>query len=59
EFSKRALVEQLIASLKCDELSIGDISLNDDHTIVEVHNKSATLAVRALNSNDITASIVQ
>lgn len=59
EFSKRALVEQLIASLKCDELSIGDISLNDDHTIVEVHNKSATLAVRALNSNDLTASIVQ
>jgi ATP-dependent RNA helicase DeaD len=59
EFSKRALVEQLIASLKCDELTIGDISLNDDHTIVEVHNKSATLAVRALNSNDLTASIVQ
>ena len=59
KFSKRALVEQLVASLKCDELSIGDISLNVDHTIVEVHNKSATLAVRALNSNDLSASIIQ
>ena len=57
--SKFAIVEEITSSLNCNELSVGDIIINDDHTIVEVHNRHASLAVRSFNSKDITASIIE
>ena len=57
--SKFSIVDQIVKSLKCNELAIGDIIISSDHTIVEVHNKHASLAVRSLNSNGIGASIVE
>lgn len=57
--SKYSIVDQIVKSLKCNELAIGDIVISSDHTIVEVHNKHASLAVRSLNSNGIGASIVE
>ena len=32
---------------------------NDDHTIVEVHNKHASLAIRSLTANGHEATIVE
>ena len=57
--SKFSIVNQIVKSLKCNELAIGDIVISSDYTIVEVHNKHASLAVRSLNSNGIGASIVE
>ena len=57
--SKYAITNQIISDLKCSELAIGDIVISTDHTIVEVHNKHASLALRSLNANGITASIVE
>jgi len=57
--SKFAIVDELTSSLNCNELSVGDIVINDDHTIVEVHNRHASLAVRSFNSKDISASIIE
>ena len=42
--SKYTISTEIISALKCNELAIGDIMINDDHTIVEVHNKHASLA---------------
>jgi ATP-dependent RNA helicase DeaD len=57
--SKFAIVDTITTSLNCNELSVGDIVINDDHTIVEVHNRHASLAVRSFNSKDISASIIE
>ena len=57
--SKFAIVDEITSSLNCNELSVGDIVINDDHTIVEVHNRHASLAVRSFNSKDISASIIE
>tara|TARA_B100001094_G_scaffold317059_1_gene359023 strand:+ start:77 stop:1477 length:1401 start_codon:yes stop_codon:yes gene_type:complete len=57
--SKFAIVNEITTSLKCPELAVGDIVINDDHTVVEVHNKHASLAVRSFNSKDIDASIIE
>jgi ATP-dependent RNA helicase DeaD len=57
--SKFAIVNEITSSLKCPELAVGDIVINDDHTVVEVHNKHASLAVRSFNSKDIEASIIE
>ena len=57
--SKYAISNQIISDLKCSELAIGDIVISTDHTIVEVHNKHASLALRSLNANGISASIVE
>ena len=57
--SKFAIVNEITTSLNCPELAVGDIVINDDHTVVEVHNKHASLAVRSFNSKDIDASIIE
>ena len=57
--SKFAIVNEITTSLKCPELAVGDIVINDDYTVVEVHNKHASLAVRSFNSKDIDASIIE
>ena len=57
--SKYAISNQIISDLKCSELAIGDIVISTDHTIVEVHNKHASLALRSLNANGISASIFE
>lgn len=57
--SKFAIVDEITSSLKCNELSVGDIVINDEFTVVEVHNKHASLAVRSFNSKDIEASIIE
>ena len=57
--SKFAIVEEITTSLNCSELAVGDIVINSDHTVVEVHNKHASLAVRSLNAKDILASIIE
>ena len=57
--SKFALVDEITTSLKCNELAVGDIMINEDHTVVEVHNKHASLAVKSFNSKDIKASIIE
>ena len=57
--SKYSIVELLISALNCSELAIGDIKINDDHSVVEVHNKHASLALRSLNSNKLDASIIE
>ena len=57
--SKYAISTQIISSLKCTELAIGDIMINEDHTIVEVHNKHASLAIRSLTANGHEAIIVE
>tara|TARA_B110000444_G_scaffold261559_1_gene315333 strand:- start:3965 stop:5365 length:1401 start_codon:yes stop_codon:yes gene_type:complete len=57
--SKFALVDEITSSLKCNELAVGDIVINEDHTVVEVHNKHASLAVKSFNSKDISASIIE
>ena len=57
--SKFALVDEITTSLKCNELAVGDIVINEDHTVVEVHNKHASLAVKSFNSKDISASIIE
>ena len=57
--SKYSIANQITASLKCSELAIGDIVISSDYTIVEVHNKHASLAVRSLNANGIDASIIE
>lgn len=57
--SKFAIVNEITTSLKCPELAVGDIVIHGDHTVVEVHNKHASLAVRSFNSKDIDASIIE
>ena len=57
--SKFALVDEITTSLKCNELAVGDIVINEDHTVVEVHNKHASLAVKSFNSKDVPASIIE
>ena len=57
--SKFAIVNEITSSLNCNELSVGDIVINDDFTIVEVHNRHASLAVRSFNAKDIAASIIE
>ena len=57
--SKFAIVDQITTSLKCSELAVGDIVIKDDHTVVEVHNKHASMALKSLNANDIAASIIE
>ena len=57
--SKYAISTEIISSLKCTELAIGDIMINEDHTIVEVHNKHASLAIRSLTANGHEATIVE
>ena len=57
--SKFAIVDQITTSLKCTELAVGDIVIKDDHTVVEVHNKHASMALKSLNANDIAASIIE
>ena len=57
--SKFAIVDQITTSLKCSELAIGDIVINDEYTVVEVHNKHASMALKSLNANDITATIIE
>tara|TARA_B100000767_G_scaffold229829_1_gene220667 strand:+ start:255 stop:1655 length:1401 start_codon:yes stop_codon:yes gene_type:complete len=57
--SKFAIVDEITSSLNCNELSVGDIVINDDHTVVEVHNRHASLAVKSFNSKDISASIIE
>ncbi|MGB0602844.1 MAG: DEAD/DEAH box helicase, partial [Candidatus Poseidoniaceae archaeon] len=57
--SKYAISSEIISSLKCTELAIGDIIIKDDHTIVEVHNKHASLAIRSLTANGHEATIVE
>ena len=57
--SKFALVDEITTSLKCNELAVGDIVIKEDHTVVEVHNKHASLAVKSFNSKDIKASIIE
>tara|TARA_B100000242_G_scaffold119401_1_gene83647 strand:+ start:8198 stop:9598 length:1401 start_codon:yes stop_codon:yes gene_type:complete len=59
DMSKYSIVELLISALNCSELAIGDITINDDHSVVEVHNKHASLALRSLNSNKLDASIIE
>jgi len=57
--SKLAISSEIISALKCTELAIGDIIISGDHTIVEVHNKHASLAIRSLNANGHEATIVE
>ena len=57
--SKYAIVNQITSSLNCSELAVGDIVINDDHTVVEVHNKHASLAVRSFNAKELPASIIE
>ena len=57
--SKFALVDEITTSLKCNELAVGDIVIHEDHTVVEVHNMHASLAVKSFNSKDISASIIE
>jgi len=57
--SKFAIVNEITTSLKCPELAVGDIVIHDDHTVVEVHNKHASLAVRSFNSKGIDSSIIE
>ncbi|MDP6869347.1 MAG: DEAD/DEAH box helicase [Candidatus Poseidoniaceae archaeon] len=58
-FSKNQLVNKITSSLNCSELAIGDIVINSDCTIVEVHNKHASLALKSFNSNNINASVIE
>ena len=57
--SKFAIVDQITTALKCSELAVGDIVIKGDYTVVEVHNKHASMALKSLNSNDISASIIE
>ena len=57
--SKFAIVDQITTSLKCSELAIGDIVIKDDYTVVEVHNKHASMALKSLNASDINATIIE
>ncbi len=57
--SKFAIVDEITSALNCNELAVGDIVINDDHTVVEVHNRHASLAVKSFNSKDISASIIE
>ena len=64
EFSKRVLVEHVAKALNCDEIAIGTVRIDLDHSVIEVHNKYASLAVRALknkgpNGNPLEASIIE
>ena len=56
--SKYEILNQVISSLNCDELAVGDITISDKHTVVEIHTKHATLALKAFNSRNIGASVV-
>ena len=57
--SKCAIVDQITTALKCSELAVGDIVIKGDYTVVEVHNKHASMALKSLNSTDISASIIE
>ena len=57
-FSKYEILNQVISSLNCDELAVGDITISDKHTVVEIHTKHAALALKAFNSRNIGASVV-
>ena len=57
--SKFAIHSEIISSLKCTELAIGDIVIQEDHTIVEVHKKHASLALRSLTANGHEATIIE
>ncbi len=59
ELTKNSLTEKLVQSLNCSELAIGDIVINNDHTIVEVHNKIANLAKKSLDSNNIETRVIE
>ena len=56
--SKYEILNQVISSLNCDELAVGDITISDKHTVVEIHTKHAALALKAFNSRNIGASVV-
>ena len=56
--SKYEILNQVMSSLNCDELAVGDITISDKHTVVEIHTKHATLALKAFNSRNIGASVV-
>ena len=56
--SKNQIVNQIVSALNCDELAIGDISFDTDYTIVEVHSKLATLAIKSLKSKDLEVSVL-
>lgn len=56
--SKYEILNQVMSSLNCDELAVGDITISDKHTVVEIHTKHATLALKAFNSLNIGASVV-
>ena len=56
--SKNQIVNQIVGSLNCDELAVGDISFDNDHTIVEVHSRHATLAIKLLKSEDFEVSVL-
>ena len=56
--SKYEILNQVMSSLNCDELAVGDITISDKHTVVEIHTKHATLALKAFNSRNISASVV-
>ena len=57
--SKFAIVDQITTSLKCSELAVGDIVIKDGYTVVEVHNKHASMALKSLNASDINATIIE
>ena len=57
--SRTCYCSEITTSLKCTELAVGDIIIKDDHTIVEVHNKHASMALKSLNANEISASIIE
>ena len=56
--SKNQIVNQIVSALNCDELAIGDISFDTDYTIVEVHSKHATLAIKSLKSKGLEVSVL-
>ena len=57
--SKFVLSSEIISSVKCPELAVGDITIMEDFTIVEVHNKHASLAIKSLISKGHDVSIIE
>ena len=61
--TKLAASEWIVNSIRCDELAIGNISISNNQTIIEVHKSKVGLALKAVRKNgyqgkEVTVEVV-
>jgi len=49
--TKLSAAEWIVDAIRCDELAIGNISIEDGHSFIEVHKSKVGLALKAVRKN--------